>query len=289
MISEPWDPGGLYQVGSFPLPFADWNGFFRDIARQYINSHPIDIGLVQNAIKGSPNLFGNKTPSHSINFITVHDGFSLFDLVSYEKKHNEENGEHNRDGTDCNYSNNFGAEGPNDGLYPLRRQQVYNFMTFLFMSFGVPMILMGDEMGMTHSGNNNPWCQDAEINWFNWNRMDTDIVLFFQKLIQFRQSLSLFKVNSHEELNALYFHQTYSDRVLCYIVHSEKDKKKICVMFNPTNSEHEIVLTEHGMHWFLLMITSRSAHDNFKNDPPLSHPSVILPAYSSAILYTPTD
>jgi isoamylase len=282
LISEPWDPGGLYQVGSFPLPFADWNGYFRDIARQYINGFPIDINLVQDVIKGSFRLFGSKTPAHSINFITVHDGFSLFDLVSYNQKHNEENSEHNRDGTDCNYSNNFGTEGANDLLYHFRRQQVYNFITFLFMSFGVPMMLMGDEMGMTHGGNNNPWCQDNEINWVNWNKIDTDILTFVQKVIEIRKSVSLFKATSFAELECVHFHQTYSDRVVCYIIPSKE--KTVCVAFNPTNDQHEFALPDKEGGWKLASMTSRPIHENFK-DEVVAHPSIILPAHSSAILY----
>ena len=144
------------------------------------------------------------------------------------------------------------------------------------------MMLMGDEMGMTHGGNNNPWCQDNEINWVNWNKIDTDILTFVQKVIEIRKSVSLFKASSFAELECVHFHQTYSDRVVCYIIPSKE--KTVCVAFNPTNEQHEFALPEKQGGWKLASMTSRPIHENFKDEAVL-HPSIILPPHSSAILY----
>jgi len=193
IIAEAWDAGGAYQVGAFPGRWAEWNGVYRDDVRSFWRR---DTGTVRNfatRLTGSYDLYGslNKNPLNSINFITCHDGFTMNDLVSYTTKHNIANGEHNRDGENNNLSFNLGIEG-NDAtplIHSLRNRLIKNFMTTLFMSQGVPMILAGDEFRRTQQGNNNAYCQDNEISWLNWDLMDThsDIVRFLKMLIRFRK------------------------------------------------------------------------------------------------------
>jgi isoamylase len=177
LIAEPWDVGeGGYQVGNFPVLWSEWNGKFRDIMRSFWKG---DGGLLcdfATRLSGSSDLYetGGRRPSASINFITCHDGFTLQDLVSYNQKHNEANGENNRDGTDNNMSWNCGAEGPTDDpkINALRMQQKRNLMTTLILSLGVPMICAGDELGHTQNGNNNAYCHDDELTWLKWDLND---------------------------------------------------------------------------------------------------------------------
>jgi isoamylase len=174
LIAEPWDLGeGGYQVGNFPVLWAEWNGIYRDVVRGYWRG---DGGLVDHLafrLTGSSDLYerSGRRPYASINFVTAHDGFTLADLVSYNEKHNEANGEDNRDGTDDNLSWNFGVEGPTDDdeIMALRARQQRNFLATLLLSQGVPMLQAGDELGRTQGGNNNAYCQDNEISWLDWN------------------------------------------------------------------------------------------------------------------------
>ncbi|MBF0344901.1 MAG: glycogen debranching protein GlgX [Nitrospirae bacterium] len=204
LIAEAWDAAGLYQVGTFPNwgRWAEWNGKFRDDIRRFVRG---ESGMVQHLaarLIGSPELYkeSNRAPYHSINFITSHDGFTLYDLVSYNAKHNTNNGEQNRDGMDENLSWNCGWEGPTDSydINTLRKQQMKNFATLMLMSHGVPMILGGDEIGRTQCGNNNAYCQDNEISWFNWEltKTNADIFRFFKLLIQFRKLHPLLRPES---------------------------------------------------------------------------------------------
>src|SRR5256885_1250783 len=175
LIAEPWDVGdGGYQVGNFPAPFSEWNGKFRDAMRSFWRGDEGFIGEVAYRLTGSPDLYQHdgRRPYASVNFITSHDGYTLNDLVSYNDKHNEANGDENRDGDGHNRSWNCGVEGPTDdpSIDSLRRRQQRNFLTMLFLSQGVPMLLGGDEFGRTQKGNNNAYCQDNEISWLNWRR-----------------------------------------------------------------------------------------------------------------------
>jgi len=174
LIAEPWDVGpGGYQVGNFPYLWAEWNGKYRDTIRRFWRGEAIPYEELANRLMGSPDLYAgnNKTPFASINYITSHDGFTLEDLVSYNQKHNEANGFNNQDGMNENYSWNCGVEGEtNDAnVIQCREKQKRNFIITLFVSQGVPMILGGDELSRTQRGNNNAFCQDNEISWFNWN------------------------------------------------------------------------------------------------------------------------
>jgi glycogen operon protein len=177
LIAEAWDAAGLYQVGSFVGDaWLEWNGRFRDDVRSFVKSDDGTVPALARRLAGSPDIFARdaREPEQSINFITVHDGFTLNDLVSYNQKHNEANGEANRDGADDNRSWNCGAEGPSDDpdVEALRDRQVKNFFTLLLTAIGAPMILMGDEMRRTQRGNNNAYCQDNEISWLDWRRLE---------------------------------------------------------------------------------------------------------------------
>ena len=194
LIAEAWDAGGLYQIGSFPgLRWAEWNGRFRDDVRRFVRGDPGLVAAVAMRIAGSADLYqwSGRSPSSSINFIACHDGFTLMDLVSYNGKHNEANGEENRDGMDDNISWNCGAEGTvNDpAIQALRKRQVKNFAAILLLARGVPMFLAGDEFGRTQGGNNNAYCQDNEISWLDWGLLDEnrDLFEFFKGMIALRK------------------------------------------------------------------------------------------------------
>ena len=191
LIAEAWDAAGLYKVGGFPEVWAEWNGKFRDDARRFwLMGNDTALNLARR-IAGSKDVFGTKQDStRSINFITAHDGFTLRDLCSYLKKHNERNGEHNRDGSDDNLSTNFGVEGETDDPDIIRKriQHAKNLMATLFLSRGTPMILGGDEVWRTQQGNNNGFCQDSEISWIDWteNEISAEMLRFCTKLIALR-------------------------------------------------------------------------------------------------------
>jgi len=203
LIAEAWDAAGLYQVGSFPNwgRWAEWNGHFRDDVRRFVKGEPGVVGRFASRLAGSSDLYQfGRDPSHGINFVTSHDGFTLRDLVSYNEKHNWANGEGNRDGDNNNLSWNCGAEGEIADVHvnQLRDRQVLNLATLLLMSRGVPMILAGDEIGRTQRGNNNAYCQDNDINWLNWQCLDKNKSLFrfFRLLIAFRKSHGLLRHDS---------------------------------------------------------------------------------------------
>jgi isoamylase len=193
LIAEPWDVGtGGYQVGHFPAPWREWNGKFRDALRRYWKGDENLAGEVGYRLAGSSDLFQGmrRRPQASINFVTAHDGFTLHDMVTYSHKHNEANGEHNRDGADDNEAWNCGVEGETEdvGIITLRERQKRNLMASLILSQGVPMIVAGDEMGRTQSGNNNAYCQDNELSWVDWN-LDARrkaMLEFTARIIQFR-------------------------------------------------------------------------------------------------------
>jgi glycogen operon protein len=193
IIAEAWDAAGAYQVGYFPgYRWAEWNGRFRDIARRFICGEPGLIGDVAARLCGSADIYQSTghLPINSINFITCHDGFTLNDLVSYNGKHNEANGEGNNDGANDNNSWNCGWEGPGSAeLEKFRSRQVKNFATFLMVAQGVPMLTAGDEVRRTQQGNNNAYCQDSEISWFDWTKLDQypDVLRFFKTIIGLRR------------------------------------------------------------------------------------------------------
>jgi len=200
LIAEPWDLGeGGYQVGKFPVGWAEWNDRYRDAVRSYWKGDGGQIGELAYRVTGSSDLYARsgRRPYASINFVTAHDGFTLQDLVSYNGKHNEANGEENRDGTDNNRSWNCGEEGPTDdeAINRLRARQRRNFIVTLLLSQGVPMFLAGDEVGRTQNGNNNAYCQDNEISWINWDQLGTEreLVSLVRKVIALRQHHPVFR------------------------------------------------------------------------------------------------
>ncbi len=197
LIAEPWDLGmDGYQVGNFPPPWAEWNDKYRNVIRRFWKGDDHTVGELASRLSGSSDLFQKKgrRPWSSINFITAHDGFTLNDLVSYDRKHNEANGEDNRDGTDQNFSWNCGVEGPttDSAIRALREKQKRNFLATLLLSQGVPMVLAGDEFGRTQNGNNNAYCQDNEIGWVQWDERSEDdhaLSRFVRDLLRLRKQL----------------------------------------------------------------------------------------------------
>jgi glycogen operon protein len=195
LIAEPWDLGdGGYQVGNFPVGWTEWNGKYRDAIRRFWRGDGGAVSEFATRLCGSSDLYehGSRLPSASINFVTAHDGFTLNDLVSYDGKHNEANQEENRDGESNNLSWNCGAEGPtqDQGVLELRERQKRNFLATLLLSQGVPMILFGDECRRTQRGNNNAYCQDNAISWFNWKlaAKHRELWRFVQSLVEFRKA-----------------------------------------------------------------------------------------------------
>jgi isoamylase len=199
LIAEPWDVGpGGYQVGNFPVLWSEWNGMYRDVMRDFWRGEA-SIADFASRLTGSSDLYESdgRHPFASINFITAHDGFTLRDLVSYNDKHNEANKEGNRDGTDDNRSWNCGVEGETDDpeINALRTRQQKNFLATLLLSQGTPMLLGGDEFGRSQGGNNNAWCQDSEISWFDWAQLEGDgeLVEFSRGLIRLRHEHPVFR------------------------------------------------------------------------------------------------
>ena len=194
LIAEAWDACGAYQVGSFAeRRWAEWNGRYRDDVRRFWRGDEGLLGAFASRITGSSDLYqgAGKGPERSINYVTSHDGFTLKDLVSYERKHNEPNGEGNEDGTDANYSHNYGVEGEtaDPEIRMVRRRQMKNFLLTLLVSRGVPMLLGGDEFCRTQQGNNNAYCQDNAISWYDWTRLgeNGEMYRFARGMIAFRQ------------------------------------------------------------------------------------------------------
>ena len=190
LIAEPWDVGeGGYQVGNFPPLWTEWNGKYRDTVRDFWRGRPSTVPEFASRLTGSSDLYATsgRRPVASINFVTCHDGFTLHDLVGYNHKHNDANGEDNRDGADDNRSWNCGVEGPTDdpAVNELRARQQRNFLVTLFLSQGVPMLLAGDEMGRTQAGNNNAYCQDTQLSWLDWGLAASE-----QDLLQFTETLA---------------------------------------------------------------------------------------------------
>jgi len=193
IIAEAWDAGGAYQVGRFPGRWAEWNGHFRDDVRRFWRGDPGMVPHLATRLTGSADLFqtGGRSPCNSVNFVTCHDGFTLNDVVTYARKHNLANGEDNRDGTDDNFSCNCGVEGETEDtiIITLRTRQIKNFLATLLLAQGMPMLLGGDEFRRTQRGNNNAYCQDNEISWFNWDllKSNEEIFHFTKELISLRK------------------------------------------------------------------------------------------------------
>jgi glycogen operon protein len=283
VIAEAWDAAGLYQVGTFPgMRWAEWNGRYRDVARCFLRGDPGLIGEVATRLAGSQDLYGRRTPLHSVNFITCHDGFTLHDLVSHNRKHNEGNGENNRDGNDQNMSWNCGAEGASGdiGVNALRRKQARNAMALMFLSQGTPMILAGDEVLRTQRGNNNAYSQDNDVSWFDWRLVEKnrDMLRFTRELIAFRRrhpalrrrrfltgetapGATLPDVTWHgERLNEPPWHDGHARWLAFTLAGAESDEPPLHIMMNMSDQARTMaVSTVPGREWRRAIDTSLAA------------------------------
>jgi len=280
IIAEAWDAAGLYQVGYFPgYRFGEWNGRYRDEIRKFLRGDTGLANAVAAKIAGSSDIYQNsgRLPINSVNFITSHDGFTLNDLVSYNQKHNDANGEENQDGINENYSNNYGAEGETDNaeINKFRDKMIKNFISILMLSRGIPMILYGDEVKRTQGGSNNAYCQDNEISWLDWNKMrkEKQILRFFSKIIKFRRqhrslcSKQFFsgKMNGRG-LSDISWHGVKLNspgwdnpqcRVLSFTVGGQDDDEDIHVIVNMDETDLEFELPPvAGRRWFKAVDTS---------------------------------
>jgi len=300
LISESWDLGG-YFVGALPSGWSEWNDSYRDTVRKFIRG---DFGQIPNLIKrifGSVDIFhaNQKKYQSSINFIACHDGFTMWDLLSYNRKYNFANGEQNRDGSNENYSYNHGEEGEtgNPAILALRKQQMKNMMLILYISQGIPMLLMGDEIARTQLGNNNAYCQDNKITWMDWSRRERfqDIFAFTKSMIQLRKRYSIFrreeylKMDEEIFLHGVKLHQPdYSFHSLS-IAFELFDKESYTRFYIALNSysetlEFELPLLEDGKHWYLLTDTAKPETCRFQADDMISEKSYPLISKSSVIL-----
>jgi isoamylase len=292
LIAEAWDAGGLYQVGHFPNygRWAEWNGKYRDVVRQYIKGEPGTIGEVATRIAGSPDLYQGRGSRASVNFITAHDGFTLHDLTAYNDKHNYANGEYNGDGGNDNNSWNAGAEGDtaDPGVLRLRMSQMKNALTILLTSQGVPMLLAGDEFGRTQQGNNNAYCQDNELSWLDWTlaEKNAELLRFSRALIAFRHAHPGLRSGEHARgtdyvgsgFPDLSWHGTQPwqpdwgpfSRVLAVMWCGRHAKggtvhdKHVYLIMNPHWDEHEARLPDlpAGSEWRLFADTAAAAPDD---------------------------
>jgi isoamylase len=300
LIAEAWDAAGLYELGSFiGDKWAEWNGIFRDDVRMFLRGDSGMASQFASNIVGSRNLLRKpfRDPNQSINFVTCHDGFTLNDLVSYDRKHNEANKEEGQDGVNNNYSSNYGGgEGPTDDpqIEALRLRQIKNFFTILLLSQGTPMILMGDEVRRTQNGNNNAYCQDNEISWFDWGKVDEnrELLHFVQQLIEFRQNRPIFQKEKYWTLpngeqanltwhgaqlfNADWGKETHS------IAFTLKDDEGGCLLYCMINAFWEPVdfevppLEDESLDWYPLIDTSKDNPEDFN---PSSEKTISGPAY----------
>jgi isoamylase/glycogen operon protein len=289
LISESWDASGLYQLGAFPKwgPWSEWNGRYRDIIRRFIKGTNGKVGLFASALCGSDFLY--KAPTSSINFVTCHDGYTLRDLVTYQRKHNEANGEYNQDGANQNDSWNCGIEGPSSDptILSLRERQMRNFWLALLLSQGIPMILMGDEYGHTRKGNNNAYVHDNELNWFLWDKLEQQKPLFqfVRDLISFRKKYPFLHSARHlNDENILWHgHQPlhanwdYSSR---FIAFQTKTNPSFYLAFN--NSHQPASITLPSASWRLIVNTEDPwEKQHFLSPGPLLPSQLTLAPYSA--------
>ncbi len=276
IIAEAWDAAGAYEVGSFSARrWAEWNGRYRDDVRRFWRGDDGMLGLFASRICGSADIYtkSGKGPEGSINFVTCHDGFTLNDLVSYRYKHDEANGENNHDGTDANFSENYGAEGETTdaGIETLRKRQIKNFLLTLLISRGVPMLLGGDEFRRTQGGNNNAYCQDNETSWHDWSRLEqhSEIFRFTRGMIAFRRA--------HPVLSQEHFYTDAEirwfgpqgglpnwadpkEKQFACLIH-EDERRALCLMFNAGADAVDFDLPPvlPGTRWHLAADTSHEA------------------------------
>ena len=287
LIAESWDAGGGYHVGEMPVEFSEWNGKYRDTIRRFLNG---DINIISNLavrLTGSQDIFQKegRGPLASINFVTAHDGFTLWDLFSYNSKHNLANGENNRDGTNENISCNYGEEGEsrNPDIIKMRKKQVKNAVTLLMISQGVPMIVMGDEFCRTQRGNNNPYCQDNEVTWVDWRRKKQfkDIYDYFCKIIHFRKDHPLLRqehfLSQHSQgeitwhgVESDYPDWAYYSRTIAFMLHANgvEDAVDIYVAINGFKESLTFKLPETKTgKWHRVVDTGKDSPNDFLEEP----------------------
>ncbi len=309
LIVEPWDAEGLYQVGSFfrlsknnTHQWQEWNDTYRDAIRNFIKGTDGFAGKFATKISGSEDLFGNGgSPLTSINYVTSHDGFTLKDLVSYNKKHNMSNGEHNRDGMNNNYSWNCGHEGETTDAktIKLRKRQMKNLLLALFVSQGVPMMLMGDECGHTRQGNNNTWCHDNGLNWFSWKDLEEnkDLFSFCKNLIQFRKDHPVLRRNSFLDPRDVFWHGkdpftpdwSEKSRFVAFTLKDNLQGNDIYIAFNANFKPLNVTLPSlsHDKKWHIIVDTKNDASFNFtgeQNAKSIETLKITLCEYSSVML-----
>jgi glycogen operon protein len=307
LIAEAWDAAGLSRMGKFPTwgRWAELNGFYRDDVRKFIRG---DAGATANVAKrlcGSLDLYGEmpRNSDHSVNFITCHDGFTLNDLVSYSRKHNEANGENNRDGWDDNFCANYGHEGPTDnaGINAVRQRQMRNYFTMLLISQGVPFLSHGDEFARTQRGNNNAYCQDNEVSWVDWSltQKNAGLVRFVRAMIALRKTH--FTLSREQFVNRVSWHGTKvgdpdwtgAARALAFHLHGQHGHPDLYVMFNAHWETRRFNLpSHHGRHeWRRLVDTNLSSPDDITEEAdavpvrPADH--YIMSPRSAVILIAP--
>lgn len=284
LISEAWDARGLYQVGKFPKPFADWNGAYRDKVRAFLKNDLNAKGSFADALSGTSSLYFEKSPSYSINFITAHDGFTLADLFSYNEKHNLKNKENNKDGANHNISFNFGIEGPTEDPVILKTRHSLIKLSFaiLFLSLGTPMMLMGDEYGHTRDGNNNAWCQDNDLNYFQWDLVSDEMNNYIHNLISLRQKIKRLTQDEFYAKNQISWHgpdfkhidwQAH-DGFLSYLLNDT-----YLVMFNASATNKTLAIPE-GI-WHCLLDSENLIHPE---QEILDVTHCIISAYSCVVL-----
>jgi glycogen operon protein len=307
IIAEAWDAGGAYQVGNFSTKrWTEWNGRFRDDVRRFWIGDDGMSGEFASRICGSSDLYqkSGKGPASSLNFVTCHDGFTMNDLVSYKQKDNFENGELNRDGTDANYSDNCGVEGPSEdpAVDGMRIRLIKNFLLTLFVSRGVPMLLGGDEFRRTQRGNNNAYCQDNDVSWFDWSLLEKhkEIYRFTRGMIAFRRAhpvLRKEKFYTDEDIKWFapdgatpHWADPWQKSFACLILgETEPD---LFLLFNADTSPVDFYLPvlPTGYTWRLAVDTSRAAPDDLfdpgKEPPVQGQNGFRLEPRSSAILLT---
>jgi isoamylase len=284
LIAEPWDlgPDG-YQLGRFPKGWSEWNDKYRDDVRDFWRPHGGDPGRFVMRLGGSADIFGppDRPAEASINYVTCHDGFTLEDLVSYEKKHNQANGEENRDGHDDNRSWNGGAEGPTEDteINTLRTRRKRNFIATLLISKGVPMLLGGDEMGRTQNGNNNAYCQDDEISWFDWARADGDLAGFVAAIVRLRKDYGCFRQGDWSDLAG-----GGNPRVV--VLSFAEGGREMLAAFNPTETEASIDVPQRDRPWVKAVDTAASRPAG--TDAPSVEKNLALAPHSLAVLVCET-
>nr|WP_166157516.1 isoamylase [Neochlamydia sp. AcF84]NGY95685.1 Isoamylase 1, chloroplastic [Neochlamydia sp. AcF84] len=304
LIAEPWDAAGLYQVGKFSLKknrWSEWNALYRDTVRRFIKGTPYTKDLFASRLAGSQDIYGFHSPLSSINFITAHDGFTLYDLIAYNHKHNLENGENNQDGTNQNESWNCGLEGPTDDLHinDLRERQLRNFHLALMMSQGIPMLQMGDEYAHTKRGNNNTWCQDNELNWFLWDKLQENSAFyrFYRLMIKFRKQTPALQQGRFLNEQDIFWRGTNGEKInwdketqfLAFTLLAREENAILYCAFNAQNIPQTIVIPrlEKDQCWQLIINTANpSPYDFYEEgqEPWIEQPLLQMPAFSALLL-----